>query len=211
MAADLEPIAGAVRPLLDDRFRARELGITESRNVIRSSANAIRALHRGEWEAASRLSSEAGDILNRVVDALSAHPGILHAGFVSDAAKEYAEAAICTALFQGRPLPTPEDLHLDPVPYLHGLGESVGELRRRLLDCLRGGDLATAEVCLIEMDDIVDLLAQLDYPDGMTNGLRRTTDVARALVERSRSDLTATAVQERLRAEIAEHGLGSEA
>ena len=209
MAADLEPIAGVVRPLLDDRFRARELGITESRHVIRSSANAIRALHRGEWEAASRLSAEAGARLERVVDALSAHPGILHAGFVSDAAKEYAEAAICTALFQGRPLPTPHDLNLDPVPYLHGLGESVGELRRRLLDRLRDGDLATAEVCLVEMDDIVDLLAQLDYPDGMTSGLRRITDVARALVERSRADLTATAVQERLRVEIAERGLGS--
>ncbi len=206
MVSDFEAIGAVVRPLLDDRFKARELGITESRTIIRSSANAIRALHRGEWDVASRLVAEAARRLGEVVEALVAHPDILHAGFVADAAKEFAEAAICTALFQNRALPTPDDLALDAVPYLHGLGESVGELRRRLLDCLRGGDLSTAEVCLEEMDDIVDLLAQLDYPDGMTNGLRRTTDVARALVERSRSDLTATAVQERLRAEIAERG-----
>ena len=209
MPADFDAIGAVVRPLLDDRFKARELGITGSRTVIRSSANAIRALHRGEWEVAARLVGDAAATLSRVVGALAPHPDILHAGFVSDAAKEYAEAAICTALFQGEVLPTPEALGLDAVPYLHGLGEAVGELRRRLLDRLRDGDLPAAEVCLIEMDDIVDLLAQLDYPDGMTNGLRRTTDVARALVERSRSDLTATAVQERLRAEIAEHGLGS--
>jgi translin len=82
------------------------------------------------------------------------------------------------------------------------LGEAVGELRRRLLDLLRGGDVETAEATLKEMDDIVDLLAEMDYPDGMTNGLRRTTDVARALVERSRSDLTATVVQERLREDL---------
>jgi translin len=205
--ADLEPVGAAVRPLLDDRFKAREMGITESRNVIRSSANAIRALHRREWDAASKLTEGAGSLLRAVIDRLRDHPDILHAGFVSDAAKEYAEAAICTALFQGRSLPVPDDLSIDPVPYLHGLGEAVGELRRRLLDSLRDGDLTTAEVCLVEMDDIVDLLAQLDYPDGMTNGLRRTTDVARALVERSRSDLTTTVVQERLRAEIAERGL----
>jgi translin len=91
---------------------------------------------------------------------------------------------------------------VDPVPYLHGLGEAVGELRRRLLDLLRAGDVERAETTLEAMDGIVDLLAEMDYPDGMTNGLRRTTDVARALVERSRSDLTATVVQERLRRDL---------
>lgn len=204
MLSDLEPIAASVRVRLDDRFRARELGITQTRVVIRSSANAIRSLHRGEWEAAARLTSEAGATLVKVVAALAPHPDILHAGFVADAAKEYAEAALCTALFRGDPVPMPEDLGLDPVPYLHGLGETVGELRRRLLDLLRQGDIATAETCLIAMDEIVDLLAALDYPDGMTNGLRRTTDVARSLVERSRADLTATVVQERLRKELSE-------
>ena len=201
---EVEAIAAAVRSRLDDRFRVRELGITESRNVIRASANAIRALHRGEWEAAGRLTAEAGSILAKVVKALEPHPDILHAGFVADAAKEYAEAALCTALFRGDAIPMPEDLDLDPVPYLHGLGEAVGELRRRLLDLLRQGDLSNAEGCLVAMDEIVDLLAALDYPDGMTNGLRRTTDVARSLVERSRADLTATVVQERLRKELAE-------
>ena len=168
------------RAILDARFAVREKGIAGSRTVIRSSANGIRALHRGEWDSAAGLIDEAGALLAEITAALQDHPDILHAGFISDASKEYAEARITEALFRGRPVPGFADLGIDPVPFLHGLGEAVGELRRRLLD----------------------LLAEMDYPDGMTAGLRRTTDVSRSLVERSRSDLTATVVQERLREDL---------
>jgi translin len=194
--------ADDARAVLDARFAARERGITGSRKVIRSSANGIRALHRGEWETAASLIAEAGSELADITDALADHPDIMFAGFVSDAAKEYSEASLTEALFKGEPLPGFTDLGVDPVPYLHGLGEAVGELRRRLLDLLRAGDVEQAETTLEAMDGIVDLLAEMDYPDGMTSGLRRTTDVARALVERSRSDLTATVVQERLRRDL---------
>lgn len=194
--------ADDARSVLDARFAARERGITGSRKVIRASANGIRALHREEWDSATELIGEAGAELAEISAALAGHPDILYAGFVADAAKEYAEARITEALFKGEPVPGFADLGIDPVPYLHGLGEAVGELRRRLLDLLRAGNVETAETTLVRMDHIVDLLAEMDYPDGMTNGLRRTTDVARALVERSRSDLTATVVQERLRDDL---------
>lgn len=203
--ASLDEIAESVKPTLDERFRAREQGISDSRKIIRSSANAIRSLHRDETARARSLIAEAKELLLRATEALSSHPDILHAGFVSDAAKEYAEAEITLAVFTGEDLPTPQALGLDPVPYLHGLGEAVGECRRRLLDRLRSGDIETAENLLSWMDRIVDLLASLDYPDGMTSGLRRTTDVSRSLVERSRADLTATAVQERLRNDLVRH------
>lgn len=191
-----------IRSLLDDRFAAREKAITGSRRVIRSSANGIRALHRGEWSEAEDLISRAGGLLGEITDALEGHPEMLHAGFVTDAAKEYAEARITQSLFQGKGVPGFGDLGIDPIPYLHGLGEAVGEMRRRMLDMLRSEQLAEAQAILEEMDDIVDELATIDYPDGMTSGLRRTTDVARSLVERSRSDLTATVVQERLREDL---------
>lgn len=192
-----------MRPVLDARFTARERGLSDSRKAIRAAANTIRHLHRGEVSEARELVEESGRLLAGAQTALSGHPDVLHAGFVNDAAKEYAEARLVLAVFVGDPLPTHEDLGIDAVPYLHGLGETVGECRRRLLDSLRAGNIEEAETLLVVMDDIVDLLASLDYPDGMTGGLRRTTDVARALVERSRSDLTATAVQERLRADLA--------
>lgn len=200
----LDRIAEAVRPELDARFAARERGITDSRLVIRASANAIRSLHRDEFSAADKLITQASVLLADIQDELGAHPDILHAGFVGDAAKECAEANLTRAAFTGARFPLPHELGIDPVAYLHGLGETVGECRRRMLDRLRDGQLDVAEGLLSAMDAIVDLLATLDYPDGMTSGLRRTTDVSRALVERSRADLTSTVVQERLRSDIAQ-------
>lgn len=194
--------ADEIRKILDDRFTAREAAITGSRKVIRAAANGIRALHRGEWSDAEELISESRRHLDGIMEALSSQPELLHAGFVSDAAKEYAEARITQSLFRGEPAPGFDELGVDPVPYLHGLGEAVGEMRRRMLDMLRAERLAEAKSLLDQMDDIVDELASFDYPDGMTAGLRRTTDVARSLVERSRSDLTTTVVQERLREDL---------
>lgn len=195
---------GDARSILDERFAARERAITGSRRVIRASANAIRALHREETGRAQELIAEAGELLSEILTTLDEHPELIHVGYTHDAAKEYAEARLTAALFQGEALPGFRDLGIDPVPYLHGMGEAVGEMRRRLLDLLRAGDIPAAEAAMEVMDGIVDLLAEIDYPDGMTNGLRRTTDVARSLVERSRADLTATVVQERLRTDLSQ-------
>lgn len=202
MAPELEPLRTAVRPELDDKYRAREAALPASRQAIRRCANAIRALHRGEAEKADSLIDEARALLDGAVEATVDHPDIRTAGFVSDALKEYAEACTFRAVVNGAPLPLPEEIGVDVAPYLNGLGETVGEMRRRMLDLLRDERLDEAEATLQAMDRLVDFLAELDYPDGMTGGLRRTTDVARALVERSRSDLTTTVIQERLRRDL---------
>lgn len=192
----------AATEALDAKYQARERGLSDARKVIRASANAIRAIHRGEHAEAGTLMDEAGGLLAGALEVLSDHPDVLHAGFIHDAAKEYAEARLTAALAAGAAVPLPADLGVDFPAYLNGLGEAVGELRRRMLDLLRAGDPGEAERTLDAMDAVVELLAALDYPDGMTGGLRRTTDVARALVERSRSDLTTTVVQERLRRQL---------
>jgi translin len=195
-------VRAAVSEALDDKYRAREKGLSDARKVIRASANAIRSIHRGEHSEARALMDEAGALLAGAVEVLADHPDVLHAGFIHDAAKEYAEARLTAALASGSAVPLPAELGVDVPAYLNGLGEAVGELRRRMLDLLRAGELEEAERTLDAMDAVVELLAALDYPDGMTGGLRRTTDVARALVERSRSDLTTTVVQERLRKQL---------
>jgi len=204
---DLTPLSEAVRAVLDDKYRARETGLGNSRRIIRCSANAIRSLHRGEWDRAEELIREAADLLHEAEAALEDHPDVRYAGFLADASKEYAEAHLTRALALGTDLPLPSDLGVAVAPYLNGLGEAVGEMRRRMLDLLRAGDLDGAEATLERMNIVHELLADLDYPDGMTGGLRRTTDVARSLIERSRSDLTTTVVQERLRRTI--EGAGS--
>lgn len=199
---DLDALEAAVRGELDGKFAARELALKNCRKIIQAASKAIRALHRGDLEDADRLLASGRALIEEAEQPLGDHQDIYHAGFFYDAVKEYAEAELTKALILGQPLPLPTDLGLHAVPYLKGLGEAVGELRRRLLDQLRRGQLAEAEDTFEDMETIHHLLAALDYPDGMTAQLRRTTDVARSLIERSRADLTTTIVQERLRKQL---------
>lgn len=203
---DLGPLEASVRAELDAKYQARELALKNCRQIIRGSANAIRAMHREDLETARSLLAEVRVLIDEAEAPLSEHRDIYHAGFFYDAVKEYAEAELTAALLAHEPLPSPSDLGIHAVPYLKGLGEAVGEQRRRLLDQLRKGDLDGAEATFGDMEIVHGLLTSLDYPDGMTSGLRRTTDVARSLIERSRADLTTTIVQERLRRQLEESG-----
>ncbi len=203
---DLSSIEAEARAELDPKFSARETAIANGRRVIQFAARSIRSAHRGEVDAARSLLYEARLLLAESTSAMAAHPDI-KIGILHDAAKEYAEAHLYMALASGRALPTAAELGTTTIPYLKGLGEAVGELRRKLLDQLRNDDFDDAVRLLAAMDAVVDMLAALDYPDGMTGGLRRTTDVARSLTERSRADLTSALVAERLRKDIAGHNL----
>jgi translin len=199
---DLTAVEAEVRADLDEKNAARELALKNCRIIIRTSANAIRALHRDERDRAEELLAEARALIAEAEAPLADHQDIYHAGFFYDAVKEYAEGVLTAALLAGERLPLPSEVGVHSVPYLKGLGEAVGEQRRRMLDFLRAGRIEEAEATFVAMDAVLDLLTSLDYPDGMTAGLRRTTDVARSLIERSRSDLTTAVVQERLRSEL---------
>ncbi len=201
-SVDLSQIESDVRDELDSKYTAREAAIRLGRPIIQASSKAIRALHRNERDTARDLMDEAKGLVDQLRSALDGHDDLARSALSYDAVKEYAEAELTAALLAHEPLPSPADLGIHAVPYLKGLGEAVGEQRRRLLDQLRKGDLDGAESTFEDMEVVHDLLTSLDYPDGMTAGLRRTTDVARALIERSRADLTTTIVQERLRAQL---------
>ncbi len=185
-----EDIAGRIGAHFAEKHTARETGLAGCRRIIRSSANSIRAAHRGDYEVAESLLGEAGAAHQEVLDALRPHPDIYHAGFLHDAQKEYAEARATLALLSGQALPGPGDLQVEDAAYLNGIAETVGELRRAMLDRLRSGDHARCEALLQAMDDIYSVLVTIDYPDAMTGGLRRSTDQARGILEKSRGDLT---------------------
>lgn len=201
-SVDLSQIESDVRDELDSKYTAREAAIRLGRPIIQASSKAIRALHRNEHDTARELMDEAKGLVDELRSALVGHDDLARSPLSYDAVKEYAEAELTAALLAQEPLPSPADLGIHAVPYLKGLGEAVGEQRRRLLDQLRKGDLGGAESTFEDMEVVHDLLTSLDYPDGMTAGLRRTTDVARSLIERSRADLTTTIVQERLRSQL---------
>lgn len=176
----------------------RDWALVEGRHLIRLAANSIRATHRGELTEAERLLTEARQRLDALAATLRPSPSLYWAGYVQDAMKEVAEAAITLAIVTDQPVPSPTELGVEDAAYLNALAEAASELRRDVLDCLRAGDLPRAERLLTVMDDIYSALVTVDVPDAITGGLRRTTDALRAVLERTRGDVTLAAVQGRL-------------
>jgi len=194
-----------VRGRLVARHEAREVGLAAGRNAIRAAANAIRATHRGESGRADTLIAEAREHLRQAYDACGSFPDVLHAGFVQDAAKEVAEAVLTRAAVADERLPGPEEVGVDDVSWLHGLAETIGELRRASLDHVRAGRVDDAEAALALMQEILAALVTIDVPDGLSRGLRRATDAGRAITERTRGDLTTAAGQRELRRALDAH------
>lgn len=191
------------RSELNAKNAARERALTQSRELIRTCANSIRAVHRQDFDAAADLLTAARAIGDALKSDLAPHPDLYHTGYVQDALKELVEATAVRALVRGEPLPTPGSLGIEVPAFLNGLAEAVGELRRWVLDRLRLGDTATCESILQTMDDIYSMLVTIDYPDALTGGLRRTTDQTRGILERTRGDLTFALRQDQLERSLA--------
>jgi translin len=195
---NLDSIAEEVRKALSAKDAAREKALPLCRETIRHSSHAIRAVHRQEFDQAAELLKSARRVLTEAEQAVATHSELSNTGFIRDAQKELAEGNITLALVTGKRLPSPAELGVDAAAYLNGLGEAVGELRRYLLDSMRQGDLSRGEELLSAMDDIYNVLVTIDFPDAITGGLRRTTDMVRGVLERTRSDLTLAMVQKDL-------------
>ena len=207
----LNETADSARDHFTANHRAREEALALCRETIRLSANAIRCVHRRDFDAAQELIAKAAANLREVDAALADNRNNFHTGFVHDAQKEYAEAATTLALIAGRPLPTPDDLDIIIAAYMNGLAETIGELRRHLLDSLREGEVEHCEAVLAAMGDIYHVLLTMDFPEAITGGLRRSTDAMRGILERTRGDFTMASVQRRLEQKLDEFGkrLGS--
>ncbi len=186
------------------RNQAREQALVISRQVIRNSANAIRAVHRNDFSEASRLISEASGLLTETDRIRTDNPEIYYAGFLSDARKEFTEANITLAVISGGDIPDAEKLGVDPPAYLNGMAEVIGELRRYILDSLRSDDIGRCEEFMELMDEIYGILVTVDFPEAVTGGLRRSTDAMRGVLERTRGDLTISLQQRRLEQRLAE-------
>jgi translin len=186
----LEHIAEHIRQTFDAQTATRDRALGQARALTRACALSIRAVHRDETQVMQAHLDEARLLAESLRTDLAGYPAFYFAGYTQDALKEFAEARITCALIRHEALPTPEELDLPPNTYLNGLAESVGEMRRRCLDMLRQDNSAEAERLLECMDDIFAILVTMDYPDAITNGLRRQTDVIRAIIERTRGDVT---------------------
>jgi translin len=186
------------------RTAARDQALAQSRALTRACALAIRAVHRGETDVMQEHLDEAHRLATQLQTDLAGYPDLYYTGYTQDALKEYAEANITCALIRNQALPTPQGLGVPPPTYLNGLAESVGELRRRILDIMRHGYSDEVERLLGHMDDIYASLVTMDYPDAITNGLRRQTDIVRSILERTRGDVTFSLRSEHLTRAIAQ-------
>ena len=196
--ADMKNIAEAALNTLEAKNQAREEALQKSRRLTRLSADTIRAVHRGELEEAQRLLAQGRDLAAGLRADLTPHPDLFFAGYAQDALKELAEANLTYAFItDGRP-PRPAELGVEIAAYLNGLGEAAGELRRHVLDLIREGHVERGEAMLGVMDDIYGVLVSIDYPDALTGGLRRTTDMVRGVLEKTRGDLTIALRQNQL-------------
>ena len=195
---NLESIADQIRLSFSAIDAAREKALPLCREVIRHCSNAIRSVHRQEYDQATELLQLARNLLDEVKQTVTAYSELSNTGYIRDAQKEFAEGSITLALVTGKQIPEPTELNIDSAAYLNGLGEAVGELRRYLLDNMRRGDLSRGEEILSAMDDIYSTLVTMDFPDAITGGLRRTTDMVRGVLERTRSDLTLATRQKEL-------------
>ncbi len=199
---ELSSLGEQARKRLEATHGAREEALARCRETIRACGLAIRAVHRLDPTGATKRRAEAETALRRAQQVLAPFPALAAAGFLHDAEKEYAEACLTEAMVAGSPLSGPESTGVGLAAWLNGLAEAASELRRHLLDRLRAGETERAEELLAVMEDVYDLLVTIEFPDAITGGLRRATDALRAVVERSRADVTTTVLQGRLQRAI---------
>lgn len=196
---NLDTIVERILERLETKNAAREEVLRLSRHVIKHASRATRAAHRRDWEEASHILEEAGEIAEKMRTAAADHPDILFAGYTQDALKELAEAHITRRLIHDEALPTPEELNVEDAPWLNGLGEAMGEMRRHALDLIRRGDIDETERILNVMQEVHGVLSTIDFPSAITGNLRRTNDMVRGVTERTRGDLTTAARQEEMK------------
>lgn len=197
-----DEIIEGMRPVMEKMHGARESALKDSRLLIQTCSKCIRHIHRHQFDVALELLAQAKAIARTARENVAPYPEVMYAGYLQDAEKELVEAAAVLAIVRDEPLPDPTELGVQPASYLNGMGEAASECRRYLLDEMRKGSMDKAEQILGQMETIYDDLITFDYPDSLTGGLRRTCDALRAVIERTRSDLTMTRSQQELLEEL---------
>lgn len=202
MDKKIEAIADRVRDHFERQNTIRDEALSQSRNLTRHSALAIRAIHREDAEEARKHLTEADQLAEALREGLSNDPDLYYSGYAQDALKEYCEAHLTVSTILDLDWPSPEDLKVEFATYLNGMSELVGELRRRIMDIIREGHSPEVERLLDVMDDVYAQLVTMDFPDALTYGLRRRTDIARSIIERTQADITISFRQQELEKRI---------
>lgn len=203
---DLSSIEVKIRTYWEAKNAARDAALSKSRELVRHCSLSIRATHRAEYDNAQSLLGKAREIAAAMKKDVEPYADLSSSGYVQDSLKELTEAHTVYAIIRGEPIPDPDALGVDYAAYLNGLGEAATELRRTILDIIRHEGLERSEALLQAMEDIYSVLVTMDFPDAITGGLRRETDIVRSVLEKTRGDLTVAWRQEKLEERLREFG-----
>jgi len=198
---NLEKIIEKIRAQLDELDKYREKAIKLSRGTVRLCGESIRAVHTRDYKKAIDKNNFAMEKLEELKMLAKNAPDFLNS-YLTIAFQEYVEANVLLNLIQKNDFPSPDELQVPYVPYLLGLGDVIGELRRFALDALRFNKIEEMQRMLSLMEKIYSELMFFDYPKAIIPGLRRKTDIARSLVEKTRGDAATAVQQEKLLAEL---------
>ncbi|NLN70667.1 MAG: haloacid dehalogenase [Chloroflexi bacterium] len=200
----LESLSDRIRESFGQKNEKRDKALTQSRELTRLASRAIRATHRNDTNLADDYLAKAKQLADALRTGLADEPDLYFSGYTQDALKEYCEAHLTVAIILNQACPSPEYLQVEYATYLNGMSEVIGELRRRIMDLIRDGHSPEIERLLDVMDGIFALLVTMDYPDALTYGLRRRTDIARSIIERTQADITISYRQQLLEKRITE-------
>ena len=200
--ANLESNLNNLSETFDKLNEIRETSLTISRAIVRDCSKSIRFIHRNDINGAEEFIDSAKKKITELKKLTENVSEISFAGYVLDAEREYVEAVLFY-IYESKGYIEPfEKFNVHPSSYIQGIGDTIGEWRRKALDNLRNLELVKSESYLNIMEEGLGILNELDYPDALTGGLRRYADNARGIIERTRSDITNAFVNESLRNDI---------
>ena len=174
---------------------SREIALSSSRRITRLSKKVIHAVHNGEDCSEDRKAMKE-EVL-ALVDDLGFDMDRYAAAV--DAFGEYAEAEILLAVIEDRPVPSFVDLETVPQSWVLGMADAIGELRRAVLVRLMDDRYDDAKRLFSCMEEMYHELSMFDVPDAVLP-IRRKQDIARGVVDKTRSDIFTADVSAKLRA-----------
>lgn len=192
----MEEETDKILKFLDNQEEIREKLLDVSRKAIRKSSSAMAAFHRGDEEDCEEKLEEIKEDIEALNDITSEAPYFSDHGSLMAAHREFSEAVLTKTLIEGGDFPAPDDLNVSYRAFAQAMAESIGELRRHVLNLLRDDELEQAREIHDRMEKVFNELEQFDYPDSILSGMRRKRDGARKSLEKTRADVT-RAVRER--------------
>lgn len=180
---------------IDAKDEVRDRMLEAKREVTSKAREAVNLAHQDRFGDALDAYEQSLKQVGLIREDLKETIELWHSGAMRNSLQELAEAWAVLSLFGAKPT-LPEEM-VTPEALVLGVGDAIGELRRRALDALIAEDPAAAEARLEEMEALYEELRTIDVPSGLVD-VKRKVDVARTLVDKTRGKIALGRIEQRL-------------